>query len=153
MPTLADLAALTDPKAVEAAVTEFDAISRDRFLERYGFEPSRDYFLRHEGVLSTRSQSWPLPTPCSFRIGCPSSRGTSQVGRPARCESWNGSVSRWSPGPTIDRRHSVNNTRAAPRYMTSTAETRSLESFVCLARVLSTSSRMLPVHMLMTRRP
>ena len=32
------------------AIAEFDALGRSAFLERYGFNAARDYFLVHEGV-------------------------------------------------------------------------------------------------------
>jgi 5-methylcytosine-specific restriction enzyme A len=37
---------LTDPAAVAGAVAEFRRLGRAGFLNRYGLEPSRDYFLR-----------------------------------------------------------------------------------------------------------
>jgi 5-methylcytosine-specific restriction protein B len=43
------LADLTDRTAVLKAIAEADALDRDRFLEKYGFRPSREYFLEHEG--------------------------------------------------------------------------------------------------------
>ncbi len=45
------LSDLTDPIAVVTATQEFDALGRDAFLKKYGFGPSRIYFLRHEGKL------------------------------------------------------------------------------------------------------
>lgn len=36
---------LTDPRAVEAALEEFDQLGRGTFLEKYGFGEARDYFL------------------------------------------------------------------------------------------------------------
>ncbi|MCF4122178.1 HNH endonuclease [Antribacter sp. KLBMP9083] len=39
------LADLTDPEAVRRAIAEFDAIGRDTFLKRYGFDPAKDYFI------------------------------------------------------------------------------------------------------------
>ena len=36
---------LTDPRAVEAALEEFDQLGRWTFLEKYGFGEARDYFL------------------------------------------------------------------------------------------------------------
>jgi 5-methylcytosine-specific restriction protein B len=43
------LADLTDRTAVLSAIAEADALGREAFLEKYGFRPSRDYFLEHEG--------------------------------------------------------------------------------------------------------
>jgi 5-methylcytosine-specific restriction protein A len=37
---------LTDPRAVEQAVREFDELERDAFLRKYGFGPARSYFLK-----------------------------------------------------------------------------------------------------------
>jgi hypothetical protein len=37
---------LTSADAVRAAVAEFDDMGRNAFLERYGFGPSRSYFLK-----------------------------------------------------------------------------------------------------------
>ena len=37
---------LTSADAVRAAVAEFDDLGRNAFLERYGFGPSRTYFLK-----------------------------------------------------------------------------------------------------------
>ncbi|MBG0822481.1 HNH endonuclease [Planomonospora sp. ID91781] len=34
---------------VLAAIAEYDRLGRDAFLERYGYGPARDYFLRHQG--------------------------------------------------------------------------------------------------------
>lgn len=45
------LADVTDPNAVLAATREADELGRDRFLQKYGFGESRQYFLRHEGKL------------------------------------------------------------------------------------------------------
>ncbi len=45
------LADLTEPTAVLKAIKESDALGRQTFLEKYGFSPSREYFLRHEGKL------------------------------------------------------------------------------------------------------
>ncbi len=44
--------ALSDltPNAVRAALFEFDELGRTAFLTKYGFSPSRRYFLVHEGV-------------------------------------------------------------------------------------------------------
>jgi hypothetical protein len=36
-------------EAVVAAISEFDALGRDAFLDKYGFGPARSYFLIHEG--------------------------------------------------------------------------------------------------------
>jgi putative restriction endonuclease len=43
------LGALTEPAAVLAAVSEFDRIGREAFLEKYGFGPARSFFLVHNG--------------------------------------------------------------------------------------------------------
>jgi len=43
------LADVTDPNAVLAAIREADELGRERFLEKYGFGESRQYFLTHEG--------------------------------------------------------------------------------------------------------
>ena len=43
------LADLTSREAVLAAMAEFDEIGREAFLAKYGFEPSRAYFVSHEG--------------------------------------------------------------------------------------------------------
>jgi hypothetical protein len=43
------LSDLTDPAAVNAAMDEFDRIGRDNFLRKYGFGPSRVYFVRRDG--------------------------------------------------------------------------------------------------------
>lgn len=40
---------LTDPKAVEQAIAEFDEKGRDAFLATYGFSPAKDYFVVHNG--------------------------------------------------------------------------------------------------------
>jgi hypothetical protein len=45
------LSDLTDPAAVEAAMNEFDRVGRDAFLRKYGFGPSRTYFVRRDGKL------------------------------------------------------------------------------------------------------
>jgi hypothetical protein len=42
------LSDLTDPAAVNAAMDEFDRLGRDEFLRKYGFGPSRTYFLRRD---------------------------------------------------------------------------------------------------------
>jgi hypothetical protein len=43
------LSELTDPAAVHAAMDEFDRLGRTDFLRKYGFGPSRAYFLRRDG--------------------------------------------------------------------------------------------------------
>ena len=43
------LADLTDPKAVEQAMSEFDERGRESFLDEYGFAPARDYFIVADG--------------------------------------------------------------------------------------------------------
>lgn len=43
------LSDLTDPTAINAAMDEFDRLGRDHFLQKYGFGPSRAYFLRRNG--------------------------------------------------------------------------------------------------------
>ena len=45
------LTELSDPKAILAAVAEFDEIGREEFLTKYGFGPSRSYFLLLNGKL------------------------------------------------------------------------------------------------------
>jgi hypothetical protein len=40
------LSKLTDPAAVRTALSEFDQIGRERFLDRYGFGPAKMYFLK-----------------------------------------------------------------------------------------------------------
>jgi 5-methylcytosine-specific restriction protein B len=45
------LADLTDPTAVLKAIAESDALGQQGFLDKYGFKPSREYFLDHEGKL------------------------------------------------------------------------------------------------------
>lgn len=42
------LSDLTDPAAVNAAMDEFDRLGRDEFLRKYGFGPSRMYFVRRD---------------------------------------------------------------------------------------------------------
>ena len=42
------LSDLTDPAAVKAAMDEFDCLGRDEFLRKYGFGPSRAYFVRRD---------------------------------------------------------------------------------------------------------
>lgn len=41
---------LTDRKAVQRAIQEFDELGRERFLKNYGFGKARKYFLLHRGV-------------------------------------------------------------------------------------------------------
>src|SRR3546814_18635976 len=36
-------------EAVLKAIEEFDVLGRDSFLDRYGFNGARDYFLIHQG--------------------------------------------------------------------------------------------------------
>jgi hypothetical protein len=48
---MATLSELTDAAAVTAAVAEFKALGRARFLERYGFSESRTYFVQADGQL------------------------------------------------------------------------------------------------------
>lgn len=43
------LADLTSPAAVRAALAEFDARGRAAFLEEYGFQPAKEYFVLQEG--------------------------------------------------------------------------------------------------------
>jgi hypothetical protein len=43
------LSDLTGPAAVNAALDEFDRVGRDGFLRKYGFGPSRRYFVRRNG--------------------------------------------------------------------------------------------------------
>jgi hypothetical protein len=45
------LADLTDPTAVLKAIQEADSLGRRRFLLKYRFGRSREYFLQHEGRL------------------------------------------------------------------------------------------------------
>jgi len=45
------LADVTDPNSVLAAIREADELGRERFLEKYGFGESRQYYLRHNGKL------------------------------------------------------------------------------------------------------
>lgn len=40
---------LTERSAVLRAITEFDALGREAFLERYGFGEATRYFLLYEG--------------------------------------------------------------------------------------------------------
>ncbi|MER6813597.1 HNH endonuclease signature motif containing protein [Spirillospora sp. NPDC000708] len=44
-----DLSVITR-EAVFDAIAECDQLGRDRFLEQYGFERARRYFLRHDGI-------------------------------------------------------------------------------------------------------
>ncbi|WP_433228286.1 hypothetical protein [Actinomadura formosensis] len=44
-----DLSVITR-EAVLEAIAECDRLGRDRFLEHYGFDPARRYFLHHDGV-------------------------------------------------------------------------------------------------------
>lgn len=44
-----DLSVITR-EAVLSAVAECNEIGRHRFLDQYGFEPARRYFLLHEGA-------------------------------------------------------------------------------------------------------
>lgn len=43
------LAAITDRRAVEAAVNECDKLGRSAFLRKYGFGPARSYYLLYRG--------------------------------------------------------------------------------------------------------
>src|SRR5260370_7272671 len=45
------LADLTDPSAVLKAIREADSLGPQGFLDKYGFNSSREYFLRHDGNL------------------------------------------------------------------------------------------------------
>ncbi|AMK75970.1 MULTISPECIES: hypothetical protein [Methylomonas] len=40
---------VTDKNAVLKAIQEFDAIGREKFLEKYKFDKARKYFLLHDG--------------------------------------------------------------------------------------------------------
>lgn len=40
---------ITDPEAVRQAIAEFDALGRDAFLKRYGFQHARRLFVEYEG--------------------------------------------------------------------------------------------------------
>jgi 5-methylcytosine-specific restriction protein A len=40
---------LTDPGSVLRAIDEFERVGRDAFLRKYGFGPSRSYFVRYKG--------------------------------------------------------------------------------------------------------
>lgn len=48
---MARLSELTEPNAVHQAITEFRLLGRSGFLAKYGFDESRDYFLRTDGEL------------------------------------------------------------------------------------------------------
>jgi putative restriction endonuclease len=53
------LSDLTDPAAVDAAMNEFDRIGRDNFLHKYGFGPSRAYFVSRDGkYYDSKSYRW-----------------------------------------------------------------------------------------------
>ena len=43
------LSNLSDPAAVLKALAEYDQLGKDAFLARYGYGPSRTYFLIHDG--------------------------------------------------------------------------------------------------------
>ena len=45
------LAALTSADAVLAAISEFDELSRSKFLEKYGFRAAHSYFILHNNKL------------------------------------------------------------------------------------------------------
>lgn len=45
------LADLTEPAAVLKAIEEAERLGRQPFLDKYGFSPSREYFVRHDGKL------------------------------------------------------------------------------------------------------
>jgi putative restriction endonuclease len=45
------LSDLTERSAVVQAIAEYDALGRERFLEKYGFGPARRFYLRHSGRL------------------------------------------------------------------------------------------------------
>jgi len=45
------LSDVTDPKAVVEAIKEADQLGRERFLDKYGFGESRQYFLKYDGRL------------------------------------------------------------------------------------------------------
>ena len=40
---------ITDPRAVEHAIAEFDTLGREAFLERYGFRHARGFLVDHDG--------------------------------------------------------------------------------------------------------
>lgn len=48
---MARLSDLTQPDAVDQAIAEFRSLGRTAFLRKYGFDESRDYFLRTAGEL------------------------------------------------------------------------------------------------------
>jgi hypothetical protein len=43
------LSALSERSAVLSAMAEYDQLGREGFLARYGYGPSRSYFLKHDG--------------------------------------------------------------------------------------------------------
>lgn len=43
------LSILTDRDAIIAAIAEYDELGREQFLTKYGYKPSRAYWLRHNG--------------------------------------------------------------------------------------------------------
>lgn len=43
------LSDVTDPKAVQLALSEFEVIGRDAFLKKYGYGAARSYFVRSKG--------------------------------------------------------------------------------------------------------
>jgi len=45
------LSDLTDATAVTLALDEFDELGRDAFLSKYGFGPSRSYFVKRDDKL------------------------------------------------------------------------------------------------------
>jgi len=45
------LAALTSADAVLAAISEFDELSRSKFLEKYSFRAAHSYFILHNNKL------------------------------------------------------------------------------------------------------
>ena len=47
---MAKLTEITSQEAVLKAIAEADELGREGFLEKYGFGPSRSYFLRHDGT-------------------------------------------------------------------------------------------------------
>ena len=40
---------ITDPRAVEHAIAEFDTLGREAFLKRYGFRHARTFLVDHNG--------------------------------------------------------------------------------------------------------
>jgi len=42
---------ITDPNAIEQAINEFDELGRQAFLDKYGFDEAKTYYLLHEGRL------------------------------------------------------------------------------------------------------